>query len=761
MKSKISSKIIPQAISGYAVLVIMFLLITASINAYYNDTLFSLTDYFMLHKEMPLLWFVDVVFGVISILFYFALVGIKKNLENLENSYEEEVDKTSNVLDFIEQLKNDDFEVTYKTKDDDDVLAKSLTSLRDALKSNKEEVSQRKNEDDQRNWIAEGLAKFGDILRTNADNVEELSYQIISNLGLYLDAIQGSFFMLDDTDEHEKFFDLTATFAYNRKKYADRRIEWGEGLVGRAALEQSTIYMDEVPDSYVEITSGLGESNPRSILIVPLKVNEEVHGVIELASFNFFKKYQIEFVEKVAESIASTISSVKINMRTAKLLEDSQEQAERLAQQEEEMRQNVEELQATQEEAAKQAEQFISFTNSVNHTLIRAEYDTNGTLLYANTKFLEKLAYESNSEVEGSHISIFINDKDKDWFNKIWDTLSQGGKHFEGYMKHVTKDGKDLWTLATYTCVRDSGGLVEKILFLAIDSTDHKKQSLDFEGQIKALNLSSIKAEFAPNGKLLNVNDKFIETFEYKSSELKDFSVYNLFKEEDQTEVEEIWNSVIRLKPSVNQLKFLNKEKNEIWLHTTFSPVVNMYDEVSKVILAGYDITDQKNMEIQNQEQTKQLLKQEEKLKASEQELSKKLDEARKEMRQQFKEIERNKIRNEKTLEGALDAIFTINQDGLIEFFNRAAENLWGYKRTEVLGNEVRILFSKDRKKLDEFVTKLINPGQRKIVGDRKEITITDKDGNDKNVLILLSEAKVDKEHTFTAFIQNIEVELF
>ena len=50
----------------------------------------------------------------------------------------------------------------------------------------------------------------------------------------------------------------------------------------------------------------------------------------------------------------------------------------------------------------------------------------------------------------------------KDWFNEKWDDLSRGGKHFEGYMKHITKSGKDLWTMSTYTCVRTPEGGVEK-----------------------------------------------------------------------------------------------------------------------------------------------------------------------------------------------------------------------------------------------------------------------------------------------------------
>jgi PAS domain S-box-containing protein len=110
------------------------------------------------------------------------------------------------------------------------------------------------------------------------------------------------------------------------------------------------IYLTEVPQNYISIKSGLGGANPRSILIVPLVVNDKIEGVIELASFNLFQPFEIEFLQKLGESIASTIASVKINERTKHLLDESQMQSEQMRAQEEEMRQNMEEIAATQEE---------------------------------------------------------------------------------------------------------------------------------------------------------------------------------------------------------------------------------------------------------------------------------------------------------------------------------------------------------------------------------------------------------------------------
>jgi PAS domain S-box-containing protein len=743
-----------------AVLGLFFLFLALFIQTLLLNVPFTASGISEIHQRQPISYFFDFIPIIIAIgAFYIS--RYVSSLQNEANNFSErELTRQRKLYRFVEKLKEGEIDADY-IPEETDVLGKAIVNLRNTLKESKVEEQARRKEDEQRRWSAEGLAKFGEILRSQKENIEELSYSIISNLVKYIGANQGGFYLLDDNDPGDKFFNLTACYAYERRKYTDKRLEWGEGLVGACGLEKQTSVLSKIPDSYLKITSGLGKASPKNLILVPLLVDDQVHGVIEMASFNPLLKHQIDFVEKVAESIASTISGVKINLRTAKLLKESQEQAEILQTQEEQMRQNMEELQATQEEAARQADKFISFTNSVNHTLIRAEYDVNGVLLYANTKFLHKLEYSSNSEVEGKHISMFVNKKDRVWFEEIWASLSKGGHHFEGDMKHVTKNGKDLWTIATYTCVRNPNGGVEKILFLAIDTTEQKNQSLDYEGQIEALNRSSIKIEFTPTGDVIDVNEKFQQTFGFTLYEAKTKSVFDLFHQNDRKTIETIWDDVTHGIPFEGQVKKLIKSGQEKWFRGTYTAVNDMYGEVAKIVFIGHDITREKIMEMETMEQTEQLKRQEEMLRQNEVELNRKLREAKEDIKNQFKEIEKVKIRTEKTLEGFLDAIITTDQDGIVQFFNRAAEELLGVSKAEVLGQSIRILFPPDATDKDEFLAAYLDPEKQTITGERREITFTKNDGEEINVLMLLTEAKVGRELTYTAFIQNISVDLF
>lgn len=759
MKDKNSHSIVfKYTISGF-IIGLVTVLFVVTVDFFIKNISFS--EVLEIHKHNPVYLILDLSPFVLAFYAYLISRKYSDTSASLHKALKQELDKNQRIFRFVEKIRMGNIDAEYKVQGEDDVLGQSILDLRNNLKKNKEEEDRRRKEDQQRNWIAEGLAKFGDILRKDSDNIEELSYNLISNLVKYIHANQGAFFIIEDEDKADVHLKMTACYAYERRKYADKRLELNEGIVGAAILEQETIYMTDVPESYVNITSGLGKATPGCLLVVPLKVNEEVHGVIEIGAIKPIEKYIVDFVENVAENIASTISNVKINTRTAKLLRESQQQAEALAAQEEQMRQNMEELQATQEEAARQSEKFVTFTNAVNHTLLRAEYDPDGTLIYANTKFLKKLGYEKNSEVEGKNISMFINEKDRSWFNKLWNNLASGGKHFEGDMKHVTKQGRDLWTISTYTCMRKDDGSIEKILFLAIDTTDQKKKSLDYQAQIDALNKSTIKVEFLPTGDLLECNKNFIDLMNYPLYELKEKSIFDFIDKSDLNRIKDIWNKVSQGESWEGTIQQRTKEGKEVWVRASLSAVRDMYDDISKIIYIGNDITNEKIMEIETQKQTELLKQQEEELKQSRVDLKAQLKKAREDVKQQFKEIEKVQKRTERTLEGASDAILTFDHHGVIKFFNKAAEELWEIERDIVLGRKITKLFPKDKYE-DEFINALLDPNKEKIIGERKEVTIESiKTGEEKSVIFLLSMARLEDEVSYTAFIQNISVDFF
>ena len=278
-------------------------------------------------------------------------------VEEMAEALNRSIEGLNNKTDFALDIGKGKLDSELNLLSDQDILGKSLIDMRNSLKIANEEEEKRKEEDKVRAWINEGVAKFADILRKNNDNIQTLSDEIVSNLVKYLKANQAGMFLLEDDDKNDTHFSLASAYAWDRKKFVNKRVDLSEGLIGACAMEKETIQLTEIPDDYVEITSGLGKATPSYILLVPLKHEEDVLGVIEIASFRVFEKHEVEFTERVAQSIASTILSVKINARTRMLLEQSQQQAEEMLAQEEEMRQNMEELQATQEEMSRKAQE--------------------------------------------------------------------------------------------------------------------------------------------------------------------------------------------------------------------------------------------------------------------------------------------------------------------------------------------------------------------------------------------------------------------
>jgi methyl-accepting chemotaxis protein len=393
-------------------------------------------------------------------------------IEEMGNALNKSINGLIEKTEFAREIGEGNLETSIDLLSDEDVLGKSLIDMRDKLKKAKAEEIIRQTEEQKRRWTNEGLALFSDVLRQSHDNINDLAFTIIVNLINYLKANQGGLFLKNDEDKTDVFFELVATYAFDRRKYNTKKIELGEGLVGTCAIEKKTTYITDIPDNYIKITSGLGGSNPKSILIVPLKIEEEVLGVIELASFNKFETFEIEFVEKIAQSIASTLLTVKVNERTSELLEKTQQQAEEMAAQEEEMRQNMEELQATQEEAARKSAEMESFINALNSTSYVAEYDLNGKIIFVNDAYLELFGIK-RQEAIGKHHSenIDFTDEQKNSYEQFWKDLNQGIVKKE--KNKVTINGKSYLFTESYTPIYNEDGDIYKILKIANNISEY------------------------------------------------------------------------------------------------------------------------------------------------------------------------------------------------------------------------------------------------------------------------------------------------
>ena len=224
------------------------------------------------------------------------------------------------------------------------------------LQKNLDEIKSARIQEEKQNWIATGLAEMTELLR-QAD--EDIYNKLLSEIIKYIKANQGGLYLVNEDEEGEKYLDLVACYAYERKKFLTKRIEIGQGLVGQCYLEGEVIAIKEVPEEYINITSGLGDAPPTFIVIIPLIQENTISGVLEVALFHEMVDYKIEFLQKLGESIASFVSTNSLNVKTKKLLEQSQIQMEQLQAQEEEMRQNMEELQATQEEMKRKEREYI------------------------------------------------------------------------------------------------------------------------------------------------------------------------------------------------------------------------------------------------------------------------------------------------------------------------------------------------------------------------------------------------------------------
>ncbi|MEA2041359.1 MAG: cache domain-containing protein [Bacteroidota bacterium] len=346
-----------------------------------------------------------------------------------------------------------------------DELGNSLLKMRESLNQAENERKVRETADRKLNWVNEGTAKFANIIRETSDDLEVLAYTIISELVEYIGANQGGIFIVNDDNKKDIFIELTASYAYNRRKYSKKKMPYNVGLPGRCVQEAETIYMEKIPNDYLQITSGLGEENPNILLLTPMIFEEEVLGVLELASFKTIEKHKIEFVETISQSIASSISRSKINIRTSKLLRESQIKSKEMASQEEEIRQNMEEMKSSQEELTANVTELDNTFEAIKQVALVVEFDMEGRITEINDQFLDILKL-SRQNVVGQYQGSFSTEKRKlEEFNAFWDQLKNG--MIKSFKQDIDTESGVIRIKGSYTPVKNSDGKIYKVINIA------------------------------------------------------------------------------------------------------------------------------------------------------------------------------------------------------------------------------------------------------------------------------------------------------
>lgn len=455
--------------------------------------------------------------------------------------------------DFASKIGTGELDAEFKLLSEHDKLGHSLIQMRNNLAKAKEEELKRREEDNAHRWANEGIALFADVLRQNNNDLSKLSFEIMRNLVNYLKVHQGAIFVVDESelDSSETYFDAIATIAFDRRQYNKTRIKQGEDLIGRCAHERKTIYLKDVPDDYVTINSGLGDARPNSILIVPAILNDKVYAILELASFHAIEQYQIEFVEKLSESVASTIANVKVSERTQLLLKESQHQREELSSQEEEMRQNLEELQTTQEEAARREFELRGLIEALSVSNYMVEYDLYGVITDVNERFSSLVGLSREQIIGMNHKEgLDLTGLTAQKYNQFWEDLRHGISRTEE--THIRYNEKDLYLFETYTPLLDREDTPYKVVKISIDITDLRKSE------------QKLEAIIAESGQ----SKKQIDSLQAELHQLRD-ELHN-----KRTLIEQLQIELTQLKAAPNTSEAVNNVRSELPLPPAGEPLI-------------------------------------------------------------------------------------------------------------------------------------------------------------------------------------------
>lgn len=215
-------------------------------------------------------------------------------------------------------------------------------------------------ENEEKNWLLTGSVIVDEAMR-GVQDVQERADKITSEVAKFIQAEMAVMYLTNESSEQALQLEGSYSFSGDRSKV----FKFGEGLIGQVAKDKKRVILTDIPEDYIKISSGLGSSLPRTLVLQPFFFQGEVKGVLEFAFSHEVAPKVLDFLDKAVYSIGIGLHAAQSRVKMQQLIEQTQKQAEELLSQQEELKVSNEELfsktemlQASEEELRVQQEEL-------------------------------------------------------------------------------------------------------------------------------------------------------------------------------------------------------------------------------------------------------------------------------------------------------------------------------------------------------------------------------------------------------------------